>query len=381
MNGPAEEIAQVRALIPGRDRRCRLAGSGHGRNASVELDGSVGGYATLHNAADIARRGLMLGDMVTVYKAGDVIPRVEAPVVHLRTGAERPIPVPTACPARGGPIDTSQERWRCVRGRACRAIASISHAAGRDQLGIETLGENRIARLLDAGLIADFADLFHLTRDQLPSLDRMGETSTGNLLAAIEKAKSRPLSKVFCALGVRGTGRSMSRRIARHFGTTAAIRAADAAAFQQVEGIGPEKALVIVAELAELAHVIDKLVAAGVNMTEPGFRPAASATASSSAPSSASSSAPSSAPGPGLPLAGMTVVVTGAMTGPLASLSRTEMNDLIERAGGRASSAVSARTSLVVAGERAGSKRAKAESLGVRVASPEEFAELVAGLL
>jgi len=335
----------------------------------VELDGSVVTYATLHNAADIARRGLMLGDSVTVYKAGDVIPRVEAPVVHLRTGAERPIPVPTACPTCGGPIDTSQERWRCVRGRACRAIASISYAVARDQLDIETLGENRIAQLLDAGLIADFADLFFLTRDQLLTLDRMGETSTDNLLAAIEKAKSRPLSKVFCALGVRGTGRSMSRRIARHFGTMDAIRAADAAAFQQVEGIGPEKAPVIVAELAELAPVIDKLIAAGVNMTEPGFRPAAS------------SSGAASAPTPELPLAGMTVVVTGAMTGPLASLSRTEMNDLIERAGGKASSAVSARTSLVVAGEKAGSKRAKAESLGVRIATPEEFAGLVAGLL
>ncbi|GAA4090213.1 NAD-dependent DNA ligase LigA [Nonomuraea soli] len=330
----------------------------------VELDGSVVTYATLHNVADITRRGLMLGDSVTVYKAGDVIPRVEAPVVHLRTGDEQPIPIPSVCPSCGDAIDMSQERWRCVRGRACRAIASISYAAGRDQLDIEGLADNRIKQLLDAEMIADFADLFYLTRDQLLSLERMGAVSTDNLLAAFERAKAQPLSRVFCALGVRGTGRSMSRRIARHFGTMEAIRAADALAIQQVEGIGPEKAPVVVAELAELAPLIDKLVAAGVTMTEPGVDPSGSATSA-----------------PELPLSGMSVVVTGAMSGPLEELSRNQVNELIERAGGKASSSVSAKTSLLVAGEKAGSKRAKAEQLQVRVVSPEEFAELVSEFL
>ncbi|WP_214321726.1 NAD-dependent DNA ligase LigA [Nonomuraea sediminis] len=330
----------------------------------VRLDGSIVTYATLHNASDIARRGLMLGDSVVVYKAGDVIPRVEAPVVHLRTGDEQPIEIPAVCPSCGDQIDTSQERWRCVRGRACRAIASITYAAGRDQLDIEGLAESRIQQMLDAGLIGDFADLFFLTRDQLLGLERMGEVSSDNLLAAFERAKNQPLSRVFCALGVRGTGRSMSRRIARHFGSMDAIRAADAEAIQQVEGIGAEKAPVVVAELAEIGPLIDKLVAAGVNMTEPGAATAAD-------------------PGEttGLPLAGMSVVVTGAMSGRLEALSRNEMNELIERAGGTASSSVSAKTSLLVAGEKAGSKRAKAESLGVRIASPEEFADLVAALL
>ncbi|MDP4505713.1 NAD-dependent DNA ligase LigA [Nonomuraea turcica] len=331
----------------------------------VELDGSIVTYATLHNVADITRRGLMLGDSVTVYKAGDVIPRVEAPVVHLRTGDEQPIPIPQACPSCGDAIDSSQERWRCVRGRACRAIASIIYAVGRDQLDIEGLADNRIQQFLDAGLIADFADLFSLTREQLLDLERMGETSTDNLLAAIEQAKTRPLSRVFAALGVRGTGRSMSRRIARHFATMDAIRAADAEAIQQVEGIGPEKAPVVVAELIELAPLIDKLAKAGVNMTEPGATPPAEG-----------DPAPS-----GLPLASMSVVVTGAMTGPLASLSRNEVNELIERAGGKASSSVSAKTSMLVAGEKAGSKRAKAETLGVRIVSPEEFAAEVSAFL
>ncbi|RVX45125.1 DNA ligase (NAD+) [Nonomuraea polychroma] len=339
----------------------------------VELDGSIVTYATLHNVADITRRGLMLGDSVTVYKAGDVIPRVEAPVVHLRTGDEQPIPIPQACPSCGDAIDSSQERWRCVRGRACRAIASIIYAVGRDQLDIEGLAENRIKQFLDAGLISDFADLFFLTRDQLLGLERMGETSTDNLLAAIEQAKARPLSRVFAALGVRGTGRSMSRRIARHFATMDAIRAADAEAIQQVEGIGPEKAPVVVTELIELAPLIDKLVQAGVNMTEPGAMPPAEPGAT---PPAEGEPAPI-----GLPLASMSVVVTGAMTGPLASLSRNEVNELIERAGGKASSSVSAKTSMLVAGEKAGSKRTKAETLGVRIVSPEEFASQVSAFL
>ncbi|MFC4121921.1 NAD-dependent DNA ligase LigA [Nonomuraea zeae] len=332
----------------------------------VKLDGSTVTYATLHNAADIGRRGLMLGDSVTVYKAGDVIPRVEAPVVHLRTGEEQPIPIPQVCPSCGDAIDTSQERWRCVRGRGCRAIASIVYAVGRDQLDIEGLAENRIKQMLDAGLIIDFADLFTLTREQLLGLERMGETSTDNLLAAFERAKGQPLARVFCALGVRGTGRSMSRRIARHFGSMDAIRMADAEAIQVVEGIGPEKAPVVVTELIELANLIDKLVSAGVTMTEPGWTP----------PAEPGTTGKDSG-GSELPLAGMSVVVTGAMSGALEALTRNQMNELIERAGGKASSSVSAKTSLLVAGEKAGSKRSKAESLSVRVVSPEEFAGLV----
>lgn len=332
----------------------------------VKLDGSVVTYATLHNVADITRRGLMLGDSVTVYKAGDVIPRVEAPVVHLRTGDEQPIPIPELCPQCGDAIDRSQERWRCVRGRNCQAIASIIYAVERDTLDIEGLAASRVKQMFDTGLIADFADLFFLTREQLLGLDRMGETSTDNLLAAIEQAKTRPLSRVFAALGVRGTGRAMSRRIARHFATMDEVRAADAEAIQRVEGMGPEKAPLVVAELAELAPLIDKLVRAGVNMIEPGASPP---------------SAEPVAPGQELPLASMSVVVTGTMTGPLAALSRNEVNELIERAGGKSSSSVSAKTALLVAGEKAGSKRAKAETLGVRVVSPEEFADQVSAFL
>ncbi|MFE0438740.1 NAD-dependent DNA ligase LigA [Streptomyces nigra] len=340
----------------------------------VEIDGATITYATLHNPADITRRDLRLGDHVMVYRAGDVIPRVEAPVAHLRTGEEQPIVFPDVCPRCGSDIDTSEQRWRCTNGRNCHVVASLSYAAGRDQLDIEGLGQTRVVQLVEAGLVTDLADLFTLTRQELLGLERMGETSTDNLLAALAAAKGQPLSRVLCALGVRGTGRSMSRRIARHFATMDNIRAADAEAMQQVEGIGTEKAPSIVAELAELAPLIDKLAATGVNMTEPGATPP-------TPPGGASDESDEETEGAGGPLAGMTVVVTGAMTGPLEKLSRNQMNELIEQAGGRSSSSVSKKTTLVVAGDGAGSKRAKAESLGIRLASPDEFATLVADYL
>ncbi|WP_405922734.1 NAD-dependent DNA ligase LigA [Streptomyces sp. NBC_00035] len=338
----------------------------------VEIDGATITYATLHNPADITRRDLRLGDHVMVHRAGDVIPRIEAPVAHLRTGEEQPIEFPEVCPRCGSGIDTSEQRWRCENGRNCHLVAALSYAVGRDQLDIEGLGTTRVVQLVEAGLVADLADLFALTREQLLSLERMGETSTDNLLAAIGTAKTRPLSRVLCALGVRGTGRSMSRRIARYFATMDNLRAADAETMEQVEGIGTEKAPSIVAELVELAPLIDKLVEAGVNMTEPGATPPD--------PAAVDAEGDSAEPSGG-PLAGMTVVVTGAMTGPLEKLSRNQMNELIERAGGRSSSTVSKKTSLVVAGDNAGSKRAKAESLGIQLTAPDEFATLIADYL
>lgn len=338
----------------------------------VEIDGATITYATLHNPADITRRDLRLGDHVTVHRAGDVIPRIEAPVAHLRTGEEQPIEFPEVCPRCGSAIDTTEQRWRCENGRNCHLVAALSYAVGRDQLDIEGLGTTRVVQLVEAGLVADLADLFALTREQLLSLERMGETSTDNLLAAIATAKTRPLSRVLCALGVRGTGRSMSRRIARYFATMDNLRAADAETMEQVEGIGTEKAPSIVAELVELAPLIDKLTEAGVNMTEPGATPPD--------PAAVDAEGDSAEPSGG-PLAGMTVVVTGAMTGPLEKLSRNQMNELIERAGGRSSSTVSKKTSLVVAGDNAGSKRAKAESLGIQLTAPDEFATLITDYL
>ncbi|MGW2436516.1 NAD-dependent DNA ligase LigA [Streptomyces goshikiensis] len=331
--------------------------------APVEIDGSTVTRATLHNPADIRRRDLHIGDTVTVYKAGDIIPRVQAAVALLRPAGAKPVPLPEACPRCGGEINTAQERWRCAKGTSCALPALIEYAAGREMLDIDGLGKTYVAALVDSGDVTDVADLFTLTLEQLTAASGSSRRAA-KLAEQIEAAKARPLSRVFCALGVLGTGRSMSRRIARHFVTMEAIRRADAAEMQDVEGIGPEKAPVIVEQVAALAPVIDKLIAAGVTLHEPET----SATASA-----------------GGPLDGKVVVVTGKMAGPLEGFGRTEMNALIEKAGGRAGSGVSARTSVLVCAPsgsgKPSSKAVKAAELGVEVLTPEAFAELVADYL
>ncbi|MFD8882073.1 NAD-dependent DNA ligase LigA [Streptomyces erythrochromogenes] len=328
--------------------------------APVEIDGSTVTRATLHNPADIRRRDLHLGDTVTVYKAGDIIPRVQGAVVQLRPDGALEVPLPEVCPNCGGDINKTQERWRCAQGSACALPALIGYAAGREMLDIDGLGKTYVAALVESGDVTDVADLFTLTAEQLTAAS--GSTKRAAKLAEqIEAAKALPLSRVFCALGVLGTGRSMSRRIARHFGTMDAIRQADAAVLQDVEGIGPEKAPVIVEQVAALGPVIDKLIAAGVNMVEPQ---------EASAGESAG------------PLTGKVVVVTGKMSGVLATYARPEMNALIEKAGGRAGSSVNAKTSILVAAPSASgkpsTKAVKAAELGIEVRTPEEFAEMIA---
>jgi DNA ligase (NAD+) len=327
----------------------------------VEVDGSVVARATLHNPGDIRRRDLHLGDTVTVHKAGDVIPKVAAAVVACRPKDAEPVPLPEQCPNCGGGIDRSQERWRCVKGTACRLPALIEYAAGRDQLDIDGLGARYVKALVDAGAVQDVADLFTLTAEQLA--EASGSAKRGAKLAEqIQQAKSLPLSRVLCALGIVGTGRSMSRRIAGRFGSMEAIRRADAAALREVDGIGAEKAPVIVQQLADQGQVIDKLVAAGVTMTESEV----------------------SGAGQG-PLTGKVVVVTGKMTGLLDGLGRSDMTALIQKAGGEAGSSVSANTDYLVAAAAAGgklsTKAARAQQLGVEVLSPDAFAALVSDYL
>lgn len=248
-------------------------------------------------------------------------------------------------------------------GAACALPALIGYAAGREMLDIDGLGKTYVAALVASGDVTDVADLFTLTSEQLTAASGSAKRAA-KLAEQIDAAKALPLSRVFCALGVLGTGRSMSRRIARHFGTMDAIRQADAAAMQDVEGIGPEKAPVVVEQVAALAPVIDKLIAAGVNMAEPQDA--------------------SAGEGAG-PLTGKVVVVTGKMTGPLAAYGRPEMTALIEKAGGRAGSSVNAKTSILVAAPAAGgkpsSKAVKAAELGVEVRTPEDFAEMLADYL
>jgi DNA ligase (NAD+) len=319
----------------------------------VFVAGTTVTYATLHNAEDIARKDLRIGDTVLVKRAGEVIPRIEAPIVEKRTGTETSIDAPADCPRCGGTIDRSDKVWRCSRGRDCGAAEAIRYAASRDCLDIEGMGDKLVNQLVEAGLAHTIADLFTLTETQLTALERMGETSARNVITQIETAKQQPLSRVFAALGVRMTGRSMSRRLAKHFVTMDALRTASIEELCAVEGVGSERAATIKSELEELAEIIDRLIAAGVNMTEPVEESA------------------------GDGLLGKTFVVTGAMTGKLEALSRNEVHALIETNGGKTSGSVTKKTDYLVSGEASGSKLDKARSLGVQVLSPDELATML----
>ncbi|MEU7908058.1 NAD-dependent DNA ligase LigA [Actinoplanes sp. NPDC049118] len=334
----------------------------------VQVGGVVVTSATLHNFGDLVRRDVRVGDTVFVRRAGEVIPEITGAKLDERPADAQPFTPPELCPRCGGEIDRSQKRWRCLQGRACGAGESLAYFAARDSMDIEGLGDKVIAGLVAAGLVTDPADLYDLDAEACAKLDRLGRTSATKLVANIEASKTQPLSRVLTGLGVRMTGRSMSRRLARHFGSMAALTSATVEELQQVEAVGPERAATIAAELIDLAPVIAKLTERGVNMTEPGVPGPAGRTA-----------APAGAESAPLPLRRedgkpMTVVVTGSVPG----LTRNEGNEAVEHLGGRSSGSVSARTDLVVVGAGAGSKAAKAEQLGVRIMASERFAELLA---
>ena len=229
-------------------------------------------------------------------------------------------------------------------------------------MDIEGLGDKILDGLIAAGMVVDPADLYTLDVARLATLDRMGTVSASKLVANIQGSKTRPLSRVLTSLGVRMTGRSMSRRLARHFGTMAALQAAGVPELQRVEGVGPERAATIAAELTELAPIIAKLVGHGVGMTEPSGPASVNV-------ENAVALLPLQRPD-GTP---MTVVVTGSVPG----LTRTEGNEAVERLGGSSSSSVSKRTDLVVVGEGAGSKAEKAIQLGIPTMPADEFATLL----
>ncbi|MFI1530704.1 NAD-dependent DNA ligase LigA [Streptomyces griseus] len=324
----------------------------------VEVDGSTVQYATLHNPSFIAKSGMMLNDVVTVWKAGDVIPRIEAPVVDLRGDDATPISFPEACPKCGGGIDKSGKRWECANGAGggCGLLAALSYAVGRDQLDIEGLGDIFLEALVDNGDVTDVGDLFALNREQLATAARSDKRAVA-LLEQIDAARSKPLNRVFCALGIVRTGRTLSREIARHFKTMAAIRSADASSMAAVTKLPAANAPKIVDHIASMGEVIDKLTAAGVNMTEPESEGAAG------------------------PLSGHTVVVTGGMSGALAGRNRNDVKELIENAGGTSSGSLSKKTTLLVAGENAGSKLAKAREAGTTIVTEQEFAEMLTGYI
>lgn len=298
---------------------------------------------------------------MVVCRAGEVIPELVGRVDDEADGSAPFVP-PTLCP-RGHDLDRSGLIWRCTTGRACAIGAGIRYAVSRDCLDIDGMGEVIVDALVASGAVNDVADLFELTASKLMAVERLGEANAAKILEGIERAKTLPLGRIIAALGIKGTGRSMSRRLASHFGSMAALQAASIDELAGVDGIGPVKAPAIVDELAALAPVIDRLETIGVDLGGTG---------------GVASDEPG---GPGhaaeRPLAGLAVCVTGAMTGPLASLSRDEVNELIERLGGRASSSVSTKTSFLLTadGDSGTGKAKKAAELGVEIVSPETFAE------
>ncbi|OJF09722.1 NAD-dependent DNA ligase LigA [Couchioplanes caeruleus] len=344
----------------------------------VQVGGVVVTSATLHNFEDLVRRDVRVGDTVFVRRAGDVIPEITGALLDARPDDAVAFTPPATCPRCAGEIDRSQKRWRCVQGRACGAGESLAYFAARDSMDIEGLGDKVIAALVRTGLVTDPADLYDLEPEALAQLERLGRTSAAKLVANIQASKSQPLSRVLTGLGVRMTGRSLSRRLARHFGSMQTLQAATVEDLQQVDGVGPERATTIAAELADLAPVIAKLIARGLTMTEPGLPPGLVPGTLPGSPASSDGSDTPAAETPRLPLqkedgTPMTVVVTGSVPG----LTRNEGNEAVERLGGKSSGSVSARTDLVVVGDGAGSKAAKAEQLGIRIMPADEFARLL----
>jgi DNA ligase (NAD+) len=329
----------------------------------VKVSGSTVENATLHNADEIVRKGVLIGDMVVLRKAGDVIPEVVGPVADLRTGAERAFEFPTRCPVCGTPLtrEDGGVDWRCPNARSCPAQLRerLFHLAGRGALDIEVLGYEAAVALLDSGLVTDEGDLFGLTAQSLatvPFFVTKAGALTANatrLLVNLEDARHRPLWRILVALSIRHIGPTAAQALAAAFGSVDAIAAASEAELVTVEDVGPT----IARSLSEWFEVdwhraiVEKWRAAGVDLAIPGFvRPERDESGVVAATAAG-------------PLAGVTVVLTGTLEGR----TREEAAEAIQALGGKVSGSVSKKTAFVVAGENPGSKLDKAESLGVSV--------------
>ena len=325
---------------------------------AVEIGGTTVRMATLHNFDLITAKDLRVGDRVLVQRAGEVIPQVIGPIPGKRSASDPPLPfvAPEVCPSCLTPVrrDEDEVALYCPN-VACpgRLLESLVHFCSVDAMDIRGLSYARIEQLVAADLVHDAADFFTLTAEQVLPLDRMAAKSAEKLIAAIDTSRQQPLSRLLNALGIRHVGAVAAQLLARRFGSVQALQAAALEEIKAVRGIGDVIAESVREYLDEPAAIelVRKLVAAGVQVTEPDVRV-----------------------GDG-PLTGMTVVLTGT----LPTLSRTEATALVERAGGRVTSSVSKNTSFVVAGEEAGSKLEKAKALGVEVVDEAGLVTRVGG--
>jgi DNA ligase (NAD+) len=316
----------------------------------VFVGGTTVTYATLHNADLIAAKDLRVGDVVQIKRAGDVIPQVIGPVPEKRDGTQQRWAPPTRCPSCGSPVHREEDGVGLYCPNvACagRQLEGLVHFAARDCMDIEGLSYQRIAQLLEAGLVHDAADLYTLTVDQLVTLERFAEKSAENLVAAIAASRTQPLSRLLFALGIRHVGGQAAQLLARRFGTLDALAAAGVEEITAVRGIGEVIAHSVRAFFDDPSSqaLIEKLRAAGLTFDEPEAQPASGA------------------------LDGAVVVITGT----LPTLSRLDATTLVERAGGRVTGSVSKKTTFVVAGAEAGSKLDKAQALGIEVIDEAEL--------
>ena len=328
----------------------------------VKVAGSTVSQATLHNASEVKRKGVLIGDTVVIRKAGDVIPEVLGPVVDLRDGSEREFEMPTTCPECGTTLAPAKEGdadIRCPNQRSCPAQLRerVFHVAGRGAFDIEGLGYEAAVALLQAGVITDEGDLFTIGSPDLLRTD-LFKTKDGNLsangkrlLVNLHEAKAKPLWRVLVAMSIRHVGPTAARALATEYGSLEAIMAASEEELSVVEGVGPTIAAAVTEWFTVDWHraIVDKWRTAGVRMADERDTSIERT------------------------LEGMSIVVTGSLTG----YSRDDAKEAIVARGGKAASSVSKKTAYVVAGDSPGSKFDKAVELGVPVLDEDGFTRLL----
>ncbi len=320
----------------------------------VQVGGVTIKHAALHNEEDIHRKDIRIGDWVVVQRAGEVIPEIVEPIVSRRSGKEKVFRMPKTCPVCGAEVikPEGEAMHRCTNA-ACpaQALERIKHFVSRGAMDIEGVGEKMSQALFEAGLIKDVGDIYHLTRDQLLSLERMADKSVANILNSIERSKDRPLPRVIFALGITHIGEETAELLAEHFTSLDELARAPREKLLEIPSIGPKIADSIVAFFRQQQNknIIDKLRQAGVKLEAEKVEAKE------------------------LPLAGLEFVITGR----LETFTRQEAEARVKALGGKAGSDVTRKTSYLVVGEDPGSKLALAQALGTKTLTEAEFLELL----